>query len=78
MKRDTLFEHKEVAITCEESMGDVNEYWKLLEPLTKQEKASKGRQTDLIYSQCDKLGHSKQRCCWNLDNQTKNLRIKRR
>ncbi len=26
MKRDTLFEHKKVAITCEESMGDPNEH----------------------------------------------------
>jgi hypothetical protein len=28
MKRDTLFEHKEAIVTCEESMGDVNEYQK--------------------------------------------------
>jgi hypothetical protein len=35
MKWDTLFEHKEVAVICEESMGDANEYWKLLEPPTK-------------------------------------------
>jgi hypothetical protein len=49
MKRDTLFEHKEATITCEESMGNINEYWKLLEPPTKQEKASKRRLTNLIY-----------------------------
>jgi hypothetical protein len=30
MKRD-----KEAIITCEESMGDNNEYWKLLKPPTK-------------------------------------------
>jgi len=35
MKKDTLFEHKEVAATCEESMGDADGYKKLLEPLTK-------------------------------------------
>jgi hypothetical protein len=35
MERETLFEHKEFAITCEESMGDVSIYWKLLEPPTK-------------------------------------------
>jgi len=35
MKRDTLFEHMEVAVTCEESMGDANEYQKLLKPPTK-------------------------------------------
>jgi hypothetical protein len=28
MKRDTLFEHKETTITCEESMGDINEWVK--------------------------------------------------
>jgi hypothetical protein len=43
MKRDTLFKHKEIAITCEESMGDANEYNNLLEPSTKQKKASEGR-----------------------------------
>jgi hypothetical protein len=32
MKRDTLFEHKEVVVTCEENVGDANEYQKLLEP----------------------------------------------
>jgi hypothetical protein len=50
MKRDTLFEHKETTITCEDNMGDMNEYQKLLEPPTKQEKVSKRRLIDLIYS----------------------------
>jgi hypothetical protein len=36
MKRDTFFEHKKIVVTCEESMGDANEYQKLLEPPTKQ------------------------------------------
>jgi hypothetical protein len=36
MKKDTLFEHKEAAIiACEKSMGNTNEYQKLLEPPTK-------------------------------------------
>ncbi len=35
MKGDTFFEHKEVVITYEESMGAANEHRKLLEPLTK-------------------------------------------
>jgi hypothetical protein len=36
MKGDTLFEHKEVVVAYEESMGHANNYWKLLEPpLTK-------------------------------------------
>jgi hypothetical protein len=52
--KDTLFEHKEAATTCEKNMGDANEYWKLLELLTKQEKVSKGRRIDVIYGQCNK------------------------
>jgi hypothetical protein len=43
MKRDILFEHKEATITYEETMRNTNEYQKLLEPLTKQEKDSKQR-----------------------------------
>jgi hypothetical protein len=34
---------------CEESMGDTNEYWKLPEPPTNQEKVSKGRWTNVSY-----------------------------
>jgi hypothetical protein len=26
MKKDTLFEYKKTVVTCEESMGDVNDY----------------------------------------------------
>jgi hypothetical protein len=36
MKKDTLFEHKEIAVTCEESMGNANEYRKLLSKNTNQ------------------------------------------
>jgi hypothetical protein len=49
-------------MTCEESMGDTNEYYKLLEPPTKWEKTSKGRWTYVIYSQCNKPKHSKEHC----------------
>jgi hypothetical protein len=35
-------------------MRNTNEYQKLLEPLTKQEKDSKQRWTDVIYGQCNK------------------------
>jgi hypothetical protein len=41
MKKDSLFEHKEVVITCEESMGNANEYQKLLEPLAKMRRLAK-------------------------------------
>jgi hypothetical protein len=44
MKRDNaLFEHKEAVVTCEENMGNANEYRKLLKPPTKQEKVNEGR-----------------------------------
>jgi hypothetical protein len=62
MKRDTLFKHKETAVTSEECMGDANKYQKLLEPPTKQKKVSEGRRTYVIYDQCNKLGDSK-KCC---------------
>jgi hypothetical protein len=48
MKKDILFQQKEAAIICEENMGDVNEYQKLLEPLTKLKKFVKGKQIDII------------------------------
>ncbi len=35
MKKDTLFKHKIIVLTCEKHMGDANEYIKLSEPLTK-------------------------------------------
>jgi hypothetical protein len=38
MKRDTLFEHKEFAVTYEETMANAEKYQKLLEPPRKPEK----------------------------------------
>jgi hypothetical protein len=49
MKKDILFEQKKVVVTCEKSMGDTNEYLKLLKPPIKHKKAIKGRQTYVIY-----------------------------
>jgi hypothetical protein len=74
MKKDTLFEHKEDAVTYEESMGNANEYQKLLEPPTKQEKASEGRQMYVIYDECNKQRHSKEHCHWNQDNLNNKLK----
>ncbi len=34
-RKNTLFKHKQVVVTCEENMGDANEYWELLKPPTK-------------------------------------------
>jgi hypothetical protein len=48
MKRETLFEHKEVAITYGENMGNTNEYRKILKPPTKYEKNIEGRKIDVI------------------------------
>jgi TorA maturation chaperone TorD len=48
MKKDTLFKHKEVIITCEENIRNANEYQKLFKRPTKQEKASKGKRIDVI------------------------------
>ncbi len=77
MKKDTRCKHKEVKITCEESMGDANEYWKLLEPLTKHEKTNEGRKIDVICGQCNKLGHSKEHCHWNPNNLNNKLKDKK-
>jgi hypothetical protein len=33
MKQDTLIEHKESKDTCEETMADAKEHWKLSKPL---------------------------------------------
>jgi hypothetical protein len=68
VKMDTLFEHKEAEITYEENMGDTNEYWKLLEPPAKREKANEGRKTSVIYNQCNKPRHSKEHCHQNPNN----------
>jgi len=76
MKRDTLFKHKEVVVTREESMGDTIEYQKLLEPPTKQKQNSKGRKIDVICGQCNKLGHSKEQYHWNPYNSNNKLKDK--
>jgi hypothetical protein len=55
-------------------MGDAKEYQKLLKPPTKQEKVSDKRRTYVIYSQCNKQGHYKKRCHWNLDNENNKLK----
>ncbi len=50
MKKNTLFKHKEIVVTYEENMKNANEYQKLLEPSTKQEKVNEGKQ-----DRCDLL-----------------------
>ncbi len=74
-----ILEHKETIITYEESMGNINEYQKLLEPITKQEKVSETRRTDVCnLSQCNKSRHFKEHCHWNLNNLNNKLKTRRR
>jgi hypothetical protein len=77
MKRNTLFEHKEFAITCEEIMVDVEEYRKLLKPRKKLEKTPNNTQIEKMCSFCHKPGNLKKRCDWNLNNPNKNLKDKK-
>jgi hypothetical protein len=51
VKRDTLFFHKNVTMTCKTNMGDVNEYWKLLEPPPKLETTRDSKKGDSICGQ---------------------------
>jgi hypothetical protein len=37
-------------MTCKESMGDANEYWKLLKPPPKSEKFANSRKSELVCS----------------------------
>jgi len=50
-----MFEHKEVAVTCEESMGNPTEYQKFLKP-PKSDISNDGKCTNLVCSQCKKKG----------------------
>jgi hypothetical protein len=38
MKQDTLFEHKEYEVACEETMADEEKYQKLFKPTKNQKK----------------------------------------
>lgn len=62
MKQDTLFFHKKVVVTCKESMGDANEYQKLLEPPPKLEKNGDSMKSELVCDQCQKSSHTKKLC----------------
>jgi hypothetical protein len=51
MKHDILFLHKKVAMMCEKSMGDDNEYQKLLESPPKLKKIRDSRKSDSVCGQ---------------------------
>jgi len=55
MKCNSLFEHKEVVVIYEESMGDPIEYQKLLEP-SKLDINNDGKHTNLVCSQSKNKG----------------------
>jgi hypothetical protein len=55
-------------------MGNAKEYQNLLEPPSKQKKVNDRRKTYVIYGQCNKLGHSKERCHWNLNSSNNKLK----
>jgi hypothetical protein len=57
-------------------MGNTNEYWKLLRPPIKHNKASERRQTYVIYGYCNKSRHSKVCCDLNLNNSNNKLKDK--
>jgi len=47
MKRDTMFEHKEITFTYEENMSDVNDYRKLFKLLIKPKKSIDPKRANL-------------------------------
>jgi hypothetical protein len=49
-------------VTCKESMGDANEYRKLLEPPPKLEKIGDSKKSELVCGECKKSGRTKERC----------------
>lgn len=71
-----LFVHKEATLTCEESMGDANEYRKLLEP-TKHEKVVKGRWKNMIYNHAISWDIRRSIVIGILTNQTTSLKTKK-
>jgi hypothetical protein len=62
MKWNTLFEFKESTVTYEETMVDVKEYQKLLEPPKKPEKAPYNIQNERMCSFHHKLRQMKEHC----------------
>jgi len=63
--------------TCQEIMSIVNDYWKLLELVTKLEKSIESKRANAICSQCHKPKHTKERCHPNHDNPNKKLKEKK-
>jgi hypothetical protein len=78
MKQDTLFRHKEFAVTYEYTMVDAEDYQKLLKPLKKPKKAPNNTH---IKKMCDfyhKPRHLKECCHWNPKNLDKKLKNKKK
>jgi hypothetical protein len=77
MKRNTLFEHKESAITCEKTMENVEEYLKLLEPMKKLEKTPNNTLIENICNFWHKPRHLEECCHWNPKNPHNKLKGKK-
>ncbi len=77
IKKNTIFEHKESMVTCEEIMANVEEYQKLLKPPKKLEKTLDNIRIEKMYNFCHKLGHIIECYHWNLENPNKKLKDKK-
>ncbi len=73
MKQNTIFEHKESMVTCEEIMVNV-EYQTLLESSKKPEKKLDNIRIKKTCNFCHKLGHIKYCCHWNPKNSNNKLK----
>jgi len=78
MKQDTLFDHKESVITCEKTMANGKEYWKLLEPSKKLKKALNNIWIEKMCGFYHKPGHLKENYHWNLENPNNKLKDKKK
>jgi hypothetical protein len=76
MKHNNLFKHEEIAVTCEENMGNPTLYQKLIEP-PNSNISNDGKCTNLVCSQCKKQGHNKECCHWNSKNPNNQLSKKK-
>ncbi len=77
MKQDTLFEHKEFVVTCEEIMANAKEYKKLLQLPKIPKKTPSNTWNERMCSFYHKLGHLKEHCHWNPNNPNNKLKDKK-
>jgi hypothetical protein len=71
-------EHKEFAVTCEETIANAEEYPKLLKPPKKPNKTPNNTQIEKMCNFYHKPGHMKERCHWNPKNLNNKLKDKKK